>query len=82
MMCGEKGAFLGSGRGPWTVQVSLRPEEERDVRPGLEVWVLGEGSSSRYAEPDADGVTPVLRTVVGLVFCHEIHLQEIYTHLP
>jgi hypothetical protein len=82
MMCGEKGAFLGSGRGPWTVHVSLRPEDERDVRPGLEDWVLGEGSSSRYAEPDAEGVTPVLRTAVESVYCYNVQIQEVHTHFP
>lgn len=63
MMWGEKGADLGSGRGPWTVQVSFRPEVERDARPVLEaLGFRGEASSSRYADPEAEGVTPVLRT--------------------
>jgi len=46
-MCGEKDADLGRGRGPWTVQVSFRPEVERDAKPG--VFELGdfEDSSSR-----------------------------------
>lgn len=52
MMWGEKGVDLGSALGPWTVQLSLRPEA-----PGFaEVWI------SRYADPEAEGVMPVLRT--------------------
>lgn len=52
MMCGEKGVDLGSALGPWTEQLSLRPET-----PGFaDVWI------SRYAEPEAEGVIPVLRT--------------------
>ena len=47
-MCGEKGADLGSGRGPWTVQVNFRPEVERDARPVLvRLGWWGEASSSR-----------------------------------
>lgn len=53
MMCGENGVDLGSARGPWTVQLSLRPE----APDFADVW------TSKYAEPDAEGVTPVLRTV-------------------
>lgn len=43
--------------------MSFKPEVERVARPG--VIVLGDfgASSSRYAEPDAEGVTPVFRTV-------------------
>lgn len=53
MICGEKGVDLGSALGPWTEQLSLRPEA-----PGFaDVWI------SRYAEPEAEGVIPVLRTV-------------------
>lgn len=69
-MCGEKGAFLGSGRGPWTVQVSLRPEVEREARPAVEFLGVLEASSSRYADPDADGVTPVFRTSR----CQQLHV--------
>lgn len=53
MMCGEKGIDLGSALGPCTVQLSLRPET-----PGF-----AEVCTSRYAEPDAEGVTPVLRKI-------------------
>lgn len=52
------------------MQVSFRPEVERDARPVLEaLGFRGEASSSRYAEPEAEGVTPVLRTggVSGIV---------------
>lgn len=72
MICGEKGAFLGSGRGPWTVQVSLRPDVEREARPAVEFLGVLEGSSSRYADPDAEGVTPVLRTSNYQLFTFEI----------
>lgn len=63
IICGENGADLGSGRGPWTVQVSFNPEVDRVVKPG--VMVLGDlgASSSRYADPEAEGVTPVFRTM-------------------
>jgi len=59
---GENGADLGSGRGPWTVQVSFNPEVEREARPGVAVLGDLEASSSRYAEPEAEGVTPVFKT--------------------
>lgn len=62
IICGEKGAFLGSGRGPCTVHVSLSPEVEREARPADDVWGVLEASSSRYAEPEAEGVTPVFKT--------------------
>ncbi len=60
--CGEKGVGRGSGRGPWTVQLSFRPAGVFDVSssaasPG------GGGSSSKYAEPEAEGVRPVLMTM-------------------
>jgi hypothetical protein len=42
--------------------VSFRPEVERDARPAVEVLGVLEASSSRYAEPDAEGVTPVFKT--------------------
>jgi len=63
MMWGENGADLGSGRGPWTAQVSFKPEVERDERPKAALLGGCEGSSSRYADPEADGVTPVFRTM-------------------
>jgi hypothetical protein len=42
--------------------VSLRPDVERDASPGVVVLGVLEASSSRYADPDAEGVTPVFRT--------------------
>lgn len=51
-MCGEKGLDLGNDLGPWTVQLSFKPEH-----PDLD-----EVSTSRYADPEAEGVTPVLRS--------------------
>ena len=62
MICGENGADLGNGRGPWTVHVSFSPEVERQARPGAEALGDFDASSSRYADPDADGVTPVFKT--------------------
>ena len=55
-----KGADLGRGRGPCTVHVSFRLEETVEREVAFET--AAEGSSSRYAEPEADGVRPVLRT--------------------
>ncbi len=57
---GEKGADRGRGRGPWTVHVSLRADAllARDLLAAVDMH----GSSSRYADPEADGVKPVLRT--------------------
>jgi hypothetical protein len=63
MMWGENGADFGNGRGPWTVHVSFKPDVERDARPGVLVFVDFEASSSRYADPEAEGVTPVFRTI-------------------
>lgn len=63
MTCGEKGADFGSGRGPWTVQVSLSPEVESDARPGAVEFGFLEASSSRYADPEAEGVTPVFKNI-------------------
>lgn len=64
-----KGAERGNGRGPWTVAVSLRDEvvevkrtEEEDV---------GSGDSSRYAEPEAEGVKPVRRTKCSISISYE-----------
>lgn len=62
IICGENGADFGKGRGPWTVHVSFNPEVERDARPGALRLGDFEASSSRYAEPDAEGVTPVFKT--------------------
>src|SRR4051812_34142279 len=45
IMCGEKGVDLGSARGPWTVQLSLSPDDPATVPE----------SDSRYADPDAEG---------------------------
>ena len=52
MMCGEKGLDLGNDLGPWTLQLSFKPE-----RP-----VRDEVSTSKYADPEAEGVTPVFRS--------------------
>jgi hypothetical protein len=57
---GVNGADRGSGRGPWTVHVIFRPEEERVC--GVEIGEFDKASNSRYADPEADGVTPVFRT--------------------
>src|SRR5271168_356406 len=47
IICGEKGADFGKGRGPWTVHVSFNPEVERDARPGDLTLGDLEASSSR-----------------------------------
>lgn len=56
------GADRGSGRGPWTVQLILSPEDDSDER--FLVAGFDWDSYSRYADPEADGVTPVLRTAI------------------
>lgn len=77
-MCGVKGADRGSGRGPWTVQLIFSPEDERDDR---EVFDTFDGDSySRYAEPEADGVTPVLRTTRHKRFVCVVYLPRIITY--
>lgn len=60
--CGVKGADRGRGRGPWTVHVNFSTLDRfgRYLEPAA---VPEEGSSSRYAEPEAEGVKPVFRTV-------------------
>jgi hypothetical protein len=62
-MVGLNGADRGSGRGPCTVQVSFSPEFDKEDSDGVTEHGTVDGASSRYAEPDADGVTPVFRTV-------------------
>lgn len=42
--------------------MSFNPEEERDARPGAAALEFLDAASSRYADPDAEGVTPVFRT--------------------
>jgi hypothetical protein len=42
------------------VQLILSPEDDRDDREAFDNFDCD--SYSRYAEPEADGVTPVLRT--------------------
>lgn len=56
---GVKGADLGSGLGPCAVHDNFRAEDgyARDPAP------TAGGSNSRYADPEADGVKPVLRTI-------------------
>ena len=80
-----KGDDLGKGRGPWTVQESFRAEAV-----GMRDWVLSVvGSCSRYAEPEAEGVNPVLRTVRIIsrwssmnFYGHLIVKLESHTYLP
>lgn len=55
---GEKEAVLGRGFGPWTEHDSFMVGETLR-RVG---FALGGLSSSRYADPVADGTTPVCRT--------------------
>ena len=44
--------------------MSFKPEVESEARPGVFVLVDLEASSSRYADPEAEGVTPVFRTMI------------------
>lgn len=67
IICGEKGADLGSGRGPWTVHVSFKPDVDSEASPLVVVRDCFDASSSRYADPEAEGVTPVFKTFVKLV---------------
>lgn len=52
MMCGEKGLDFGRDLGPWTLQLSFKPDSP----------VLDEVSTSKNADPEAEGVTPVFRS--------------------
>ena len=61
--CGVNGAERGSGRGPWTLHVSFR-DEAGAIKEVLFELRDGDGSSSKYAEPEADGVSPVLRSTL------------------
>ncbi len=46
------------------MQVSFKPEDEREERfAGVDKDGL-EAESSRYADPEAEGVTPVFKTVM------------------
>ncbi len=56
---GENDAALATGFGPWTEHVSLREEVD-----GINVLGAEDSgaSSSKYAEPEAAGTSPVLRT--------------------
>lgn len=65
-MFGENAAERGSGFGPWTVHVSFRADE-RGIR---DLEVDCGGSSSRYAEPVAEGMRPVFRTEIKT---YELH---------
>ncbi len=50
-------------RGPMDCTCEFNPEVERDARPGDVDFGDFVASSSRYADPEAEGVTPVFRTV-------------------
>lgn len=70
---GENAAERGSGFGPWTVQASLSAEEGGIRDLGLERAAAREadGSNSRYEEPEAVGINPVLRTRRLRVSCDQ-----------
>lgn len=57
---GEKAAERGRGLGPWTVHVSFK-EEEEGVKD-FDCEGRAGGASSRYADPEAEGVRPVFKT--------------------
>jgi len=79
-MLGENGADFGNGRGPWTVHVSFNPEEEREGRPeAVEFGDFG-ASSSRYADPEAEGVTPVFKTTTYQYMCIK-YPELLYIHI-
>jgi len=59
--------------------VSLRPEVEREARPAVEFLGVLEASNSRYADPDAEGVTPVFRTLPNQLFAFEVEAST-YTY--
>ncbi len=59
--CDVKGADLGSGRGPCAVHDSFRAEDGLVREFALAAPAEG-GANSRYADPEAEGVSPVLRT--------------------
>lgn len=70
---GENAADRGSGFGPWTVQASFKADEGGIRDLGLERAAAreAEGSNSRYEEPEAEGMRPVLRTKAESVRpCH------------
>lgn len=75
---GENAADRGSGFGPWTVQASFRDDEGgiRDLGFWRAACRDGEGSYSRYAEPDAEGMTPVLKTKRILFQCQHIEVNN------
>lgn len=59
-------ADLARGRGPWTEQEILREDvggRKLLVCEVLDFFLGGGLSSSRYADPEAEGVMPVLRTM-------------------
>jgi hypothetical protein len=59
---GLNGALRGNGFGPCTEAVILS-EDVGETR--VEVGVAVEEGISRYADPEADGIIEVWRTVVG-----------------
>lgn len=61
------------------MQVSFSPEVECEARPDLVVLGAFEASSSRYAEPEADGVTPVFRTLFNQYFMRFSERAATYT---
>lgn len=68
--------------------MSFKPDVERDASPGVLVFVDFEASSSRYADPEAEGVTPVFRNIflrtfgaldlIGLSICVEASLVRYF----
>ena len=76
-----KGADRGSSRGPWTVHVNFSADggSEKFLEPAA---TAERDSSSRYAEPEAEGVNPVLRTGEKVPFQHRtVDVAKFYRYL-
>ena len=61
--------------------MSFSPEVESEARPGALEFGALEASNSRYAEPEAEGVTPVFRTIFVSILPTTSELNYL-THLP
>jgi hypothetical protein len=53
----ERGAMRDEDLGPWTVHASFM-----ETKASLPAWVVPRHSTSKKADPDAEGVIPLLRT--------------------
>lgn len=60
---GENGAKRGRGFGPWMEHMSFRDEEGGMRVFSFDRGIKEEGWNSRYADPEADGIRPVFKTI-------------------